>query len=143
MFFAHSTNIYPDLNTIELQLNNNLKLHCLTSSDLCYQGLLNCIKYGTLNERQACTLQLPFILRNCKALETIMIQLNCIDLILALLFDDDTADGVFYMALLCVKKIINFINYKQNRKVLDENLSKVKFKAEVRLVGSGYGLRGS
>ncbi len=64
-----------------------------------------------------------------------MLQLNGIDLIMEFLFIDDEFDEDFYKALLCVKKLIGFMSYKQNKKTLNENLERYKFKIESIEVG--------
>lgn len=121
-------NVFPRLSSIEFQLNQNLKLHCITSSDNCYQSLLNLLRYGTLKERQSCAFQMPFILRNCKALENVMLHLNGLDLILDCIFDENTNKNTenFFKALLALNKVLKFINYKQNKKQLKENNDKLK-----------------
>jgi hypothetical protein len=67
-----------------------------------------------------------------------MLQLNCIDLILDSIFPfpDESFDSDFYKALLCIKKIINFISYKHNKKALHENLIKFKFKLDFEVFGN-------
>lgn len=61
------------------------------------------------------------------------------DLILNLIFttsegDDEKFDEDFYKALLCIKKLINFINYTHNKKYLNENFVKFKLKLEFKEV---------
>ena len=124
------SNIFPKLSSIESLVNQNLKQHCLTSGDVCYQSLLNLIKYGTIKEKLACALQMPFVLRNCKAMEHIMLQLNCLDLIIDSLccYNEDMV--LFYKSLLCIKKLMEFVNYKYNLKNIKDEYEKYKIRLQ-------------
>ena len=125
------SNIFPKLSSIECLINQNLKQHCLTSSDVCYQNFLNLVKNGTDKEKQACALQMPFILRNCKAMENIMIQLNCLDFLLDSVCKEDVDDEpLFYKSLLCIRKLMRFVNYKYNLKYLKEEYEEYKNKLQ-------------
>ena len=124
------SNIFPKFSSIESLINQNLKQQCLTSSDFCYQNLLNLIKYGTQKEKQACALQMPFILRNCKAMENIMLQMNCLDLILDSIFDENIDENLFYKSLFCIRKLIKFVNYKYNLKQMRDDYEQYKNKLQ-------------
>lgn len=133
------SNIFPKLSSIEKLINQNLKQHCITSSDVCYQNLLNMVKYGTLKEKQSCSLEMPFVLRNCKAIENLMLQLNCLDILLDFICidftenitDDSNVNELFYKGLLCVRKLVKFVNYKQNNKIIRDNYEEYKLKLDI------------
>jgi hypothetical protein len=86
------------------------------------------MKQGRKSERIACALVAPFILRNSKVLYYIMIQLNGIDLVLELLLNDndESSDekqmGHFHAkAIQCIKRILIFVNYRQDLKQIEEH----------------------
>jgi hypothetical protein len=126
-FDAHSS--FPSFESIEFTLINNLKSQCISSSDHGYLTLIQMIKLNQKKQDRVCTsLVAPFILRNSKALHYIMIQLNGIDLVIDLLFSDCCLENERLKSILCLKKILNFVSYKQDAKKLKENFDLVKIK---------------
>jgi len=126
-FDAHSS--FPSFESIEFTLINNLKSQCISSSDHGYLTLIQMIKLNQKKQDRVCTaLVAPFILRNSKALHYIMIQLNGIDLVIDLLFSDCCLENERLKSILCLKKILNFVSYKQDVKKLKENFDLVKIK---------------
>jgi hypothetical protein len=126
-FDAHSS--FPSFESIEFTLINNLKSQCISSSDHGYLTLIQMIKLNQKKQDRVCTaLVAPFILRNSKALHYIMIQLNGIDLVIDLLFSDCCLENERLKSILCLKKILNFVSYKQDVKKLKENYDLVKIK---------------
>jgi hypothetical protein len=129
-FDAHT--FFPSFQSIEFTLCNNLKSQCISSSDHGYQCLMTMMKQSTRKlERVSCALVAPFILRNSKALNYIMVHLNGLDIILDSLLllnfpanedpKEDLASSYGKLseclkqkAVLCIKKILSFLNYKRN-----------------------------
>ena len=73
VFFDAQT-FFPSFESIEFTLINNLKMQCISSSDHGYLSLISMMKYSQKRiERLSCSLVAPFILRNSKALQYIMV----------------------------------------------------------------------
>ena len=119
-FDAHG--FFPSFESIEHTLCNNLKSQCISSSDHGYLCLVSMMKQQqTSTSRHSCALVAPFILRNSKALNYIMIQLNGIDLILDMLVSHSSSSAsasasayAHQSPSACVKKILSFVGYKRN-----------------------------
>ena len=128
-FDAHT--YFPSFESIEFTLCNNLKSLCMSSGDHGFSCLTSMMKNSQRKaERIACALVAPFILRNCRALNYIMVELNGIDLILDALFDasvsppgeDQMQNGSLkFKAIVCVQRILNFVGYKRDMKQISEN----------------------
>jgi len=71
-FDAHT--FFPSFEAIEFTLVNNLKMQCMSSSDHGYVCLVAMMKSGVARQRLACALVAPFILRNSKALQNILVN---------------------------------------------------------------------
>jgi len=71
-FDAHT--FFPSFESIEFTLVNNLKMQCMSSSDHGYVCLVAMMKSGVAKQRLACALVAPFILRNSKALQNILVS---------------------------------------------------------------------
>lgn len=126
-FDAHSS--FPSFESIEFTLINNLKSQCISSSDHGYLTLIQMIKLTQKRtERLACALVAPFILRNSKALHYIMIQLSGIDLVIDLLLDD--SDAMKLKTVLCIRKILTFVNYKRDVKKVKEFFENTRLKLQ-------------
>ena len=88
-FDAHT--FFPSFESIEFTLVNNMKMQCISSSDHGYLSLVSMMKSSQKrHERLACALVAPFILRNSKALQNIMVHLNGIDSVLDQLLPSNT-----------------------------------------------------
>lgn len=71
-FDAHT--FFPSFESIEFTLLNNLKMQCISSSDHGYLSLVSMMKAThKKSERLSCAFVAPFILRNSKALQNIMV----------------------------------------------------------------------
>lgn len=127
-FDAHT--FFPSFESIEFTLVNNMKMQCISSSDHGYLSLVSMMKSASQkrNERLACALVAPFILRNSKALQNIMVNLNGIDSILDQIFDEITCPSLKQNALICIRKILAFVNYKYDTKSLKDNFEMLKEK---------------
>ena len=125
-FDAHT--YFPSFASIEFTLCNNLKSQCISSSDHAYLCLISLMKHAPRRaEKVSCALVAPFILRNSKALQYIMIHLNGIDLVLDALFlsnDDDSNNEkcLREKAILCLRKILKFVSYKRDMKKIKESM---------------------
>jgi hypothetical protein len=74
-FDAHT--YFPSFESIEFTLCNNLKSLCMSSGDHGFSCLTQMMKNPQRkNDRISCALVAPFILRNCRALNYIMVELN-------------------------------------------------------------------
>jgi hypothetical protein len=88
-FDAHT--FFPSFESIEFTLVNNMKMQCISSSDHGYLSLVSMMKSSQKrHERLACALVAPFILRNSKALQNIMVHLNGIDSVLDQILPSNT-----------------------------------------------------
>jgi hypothetical protein len=172
--FFDAQTLFPSFNAIEYTLINNLKSQCMSVTDQGYLCLISMMKsnqnnnnsssqsekqkilkqkptkiqlFKNTSERITCALVSPFILRNSKALQYIMINLNGLDYILDLLlfnsrrvsgegcssfcFSSDsitnlentspiTLSILKLRAIHCIKRILKFVNYKYDSKKLNE-----------------------
>ncbi len=132
-FDAHT--YFPSFESIEFTLCNNLKSLCMSSGDHGFSCLTQMMKNPQRKtDRISCALVAPFILRNCRALNYIMVELNGIDLILDALFTEDqhleSSDGTLKSkAIVCVQRILSFVDYKRDLKQINETfgVSREKF----------------
>lgn len=125
-FDAHM--FFPSFESIEFTLCNNLKSQCISSSDHGYLNLVAMMKQSSRRlEKVSCALVAPFILRNSKALNYIMVHLNGLDIILDSLLSSNQSqiseeqkeellinESLKSKSVLCIKKILSFLNYKRN-----------------------------
>ncbi len=125
-FDAHM--FFPSFESIEFTLCNNLKSQCISSSDHGYLNLVAMMKQSSRRlDKVSCALVAPFILRNSKALNYIMVHLNGLDIILDSLLSSNQSqiseeqkeellsnESLKYKSVLCIKKILSFLNYKRN-----------------------------
>ena len=135
-FDAHT--YFPSFESIEFTLCNNLKSLCMSSSDHGFSCLTAMMKNPQRkSERVSCALVAPFILRNCRALNYIMVELNGIDLILdslfatpALLAEVPNMDSgsLKFKAVVCVQRILAFVGYKRDFKQINEFLDMAREK---------------
>ncbi|RNA26128.1 armadillo repeat-containing 5 [Brachionus plicatilis] len=113
--FFDATSFFPSFQSIEFILINNLKSQCISSSDSGYLSLISLAKQKK-PEKLASTLVAPFILRNSKALSYIMIQLNNLDLVFESIFEQKCDQKSKFTSILCIHRILSFINYKRDVK---------------------------
>jgi hypothetical protein len=134
-FDAHT--FFPSFESIEFTLCNNLKSLCMSSSDHGYSCLTSMMKNSQRKiDRISCALVAPFILRNCRALHYIMVELNGVDLILDSLLsrtstspvEDTLDDSLKPKAILCMQKILSFVSYKRDLKQINDSFDAIKEK---------------
>ncbi|CAF0935213.1 unnamed protein product, partial [Brachionus calyciflorus] len=111
--FFDATSFFPSFQSIEFILINNLKLQCISSSDSGYLTLISLAKQKK-SEKLSSALVAPFILRNSKALNYILVQLNNLDLVLDSLLISESDDKSKFKSILCINRILSFINFKRD-----------------------------
>lgn len=146
-FFDASTS-FPSFESIEFTLCNNLKSLCISSSDPGYSCLIGMMKQRSREEKLACSLVAPFVLRNSKALCYLMCELNGLELVLDTLFssktttenesdsesDNDEDDNQRRKSFVCIGRILDFLAYKRDLKQIGESFEVSR--ARIALVSS-------
>lgn len=133
--FFDASSSFPSFESIEFTLCNNLKSLCISSSDPGYSCLIGMMKQRSMNddeEKLACALVAPFVLRNSKALCYLMVELNGLELILdAFVVNSNSGDVVESMrhkAIVCLRRILSFLAFKRDLKQLGESLESKRAK---------------
>ena len=136
--FFDASSSFPSFESIEFTLCNNLKSLCISSSDPGYSCLIGMMKQRSMNddeEKLACALVAPFVLRNSKALCYLMVELNGLELILdAFVINNSSGDVVESMrhkAIVCLRRILSFLAFKRDLKQLGESLETRRAKISV------------
>lgn len=131
--FFDATIFFPSFESIENTLCNNLKSLCISSSDHGYSCLISMMKQRPTiadAERLCCALVAPFVLRNSKALYYLMFELNGLDLIIDCLLTAtaDDVDSNKFKSIICIRRMLVFVNYKRDLKQLRDNYESVRSK---------------
>lgn len=130
--FFDATSFFPSFQSIEFILVNNLKSQCISSSDSGYLSLISLAKQKK-TDKLASTLVAPFILRNSKSLSYIMIQLNNLDLVFESIFENRYEENSKFTSILCIHRILSFINYKRDLKQVKDLYDQARSKIDKTL----------